>query len=69
MRGPALQNQAPTSTTHILIEWWTLQPTTLPPCLLPHTSKKSNPTADLYKIHSLIRFLDEKLKVDTRVFL
>lgn len=35
MRGPALQNQAPTSTTHLLIEWWTLQPATLPPVSSP----------------------------------
>lgn len=35
MRGPALQNQAPTSTTHFLIEWWTLQPATLPPVSSP----------------------------------
>lgn len=57
MRGQALQKQALTSTTQILIEWWNTStrysnPLSPPPICMP--SQKSNPTADIYIIHAVL---------------
>lgn len=48
MRGQALQKQALTSTTQTLIEWWTLQPTTLTPGLLPHMHPRNQIQLRIY---------------------